>query len=89
LRSWRRRIVCAWIARPAWHRRILVDRGHKFAFARFFALRREIARARPDVFHANLAPRRLPVRRARSHDTPASTSSSSSIRRYAPPPGRC
>jgi glycosyltransferase involved in cell wall biosynthesis len=48
--------VCAWIAsaRPGTDVILVEPPGHKFAFARFFALRREIARARPDVFHANL-----------------------------------
>jgi glycosyltransferase involved in cell wall biosynthesis len=48
--------VCAWIAsaRPGTGVVLIEPPGHKFAFARFFALRREVAHRRPDIFHANL-----------------------------------
>lgn len=48
--------VCTWIAsaRPQTAVTIVRAPTNKFALRRFFALRREIARARPHVFHANL-----------------------------------
>lgn len=48
--------VCAWIASARLDAEIALVRAptHKLALARLFALRRQIARAKPDVFHANL-----------------------------------
>ncbi len=48
--------VCSWIAstRPETKVRIVRAPTHKFAVGRFFAIRREIARERAQIFHANL-----------------------------------
>jgi glycosyltransferase involved in cell wall biosynthesis len=48
--------ICAWIASARLDAEVALVRAptHKLALARLIALRRQIARAKPDVFHANL-----------------------------------
>lgn len=48
--------ICGWIASARPEAEVAVVRAptHKLALARLLALRRQIARAKPDVFHANL-----------------------------------
>jgi glycosyltransferase involved in cell wall biosynthesis len=48
--------MCAWIAsaRPGMEVALIRPPTHKFSVVRLLALRREIARLRPNIFHANL-----------------------------------